>query len=256
MSAISCDDLEDNTPALQIMVNGELFKAKEMQVAAEEEGGYILTGVNGNSALSIHLSDVTEGSYALGEDSTNTLSFITEDGEFTTTNENGGGEVMITDTGMLDYITGTFHFVATDTSGTKMRGLNGHIYQVSFGSEDMELPEGVFENQATLVVGEEHVDITNIEARLADDKIEIVVIGENDQRLEIRVNQSVEVGEITLPDEDIFLAYVLDGDSDEVTSGVFEVILHMDETLQHLIAEFEGTTENGHEISGSFQVSY
>lgn len=257
-TAISCDDLEDNTPALQVMVNGELFKAEDMQVATEENGGYTLTGINGNSALNVYLSNVTEGSYKLGEGSENVLLLKTEDGEFTTAHENGGGEVMITDAGILEYISGTFHFtaVAIDTSGVKMRGSNGNFYQVSFGAEDMELPDGAFDNKATLLVEGVTVNVTDVNARLVDEQIEIVVIGDNDQRFEVKVKQSVEVGELTLPDDNVFMAYLLDGNSDEVTSGVFNVTVHEAEELQHLRVNFEGTTENGHEVSGSFQVNY
>lgn len=256
ISAISCDDLEDNTPALQVMVNGELFKAEEMKVITEEEGGYTLSGVNESQSLNIHLTNATEGSYTFGEGSGNTLSLITEEGEFTTTNENGGGEVMITDVGALDYITGTFHFLATDTSGTKMRGSNGHIYQVSFGSEDMELPDGELENEAAFVVDGVEVSVTDIEAQLVNGTIEVVVIGENDQRLNFIVNPSVEAGELTLPDENIFFAYLIEGENHLVESGTFEVTMHEAEVFQQLMAEFEGTTVEGHEISGSFQVSY
>lgn len=255
ITAISCDDLEDNNPALQVMVNGELFKADEMQVATEEDGdGYILTGINEDSSLSIYLTDIAEDSYSFGENSENTLSLITEGKEFTTTNENGSGVVIISDSSKLDYITGTFNFLATDTSGTKLHGANGHIYQVAFGSSDLDIPDLEI-NNAVFKVGSEDVEVDEVKALYEDSNIEISIIGADSQRISIVLPDTIEDGEIDLPNADVSFAYLLDGDTFNVVSGTLQITAH-DTDLQVITASFNVITEGEYEVSGSFQVAY
>lgn len=139
--AMSCKDIEDNTPALQIVVNGDLFKAENMQYTTEEGGGYTIKGINENSALEIYLTSLSVGTYEFGEELDNVITYTNSEGEFTTDIRNGGGEVRIEELSELDYVTGTFFFRASDTTGNRMQAVNGHIYQVPFGSGDFEIPE-------------------------------------------------------------------------------------------------------------------
>lgn len=254
MIASSCDDTEINTPGLQIVINGELFKAEEMVLLSDEEG-YTIQGVENDKKLSIHLSDIKSGTYALGEGLENSVHYVNEEGvEFTTDMEKASGEVMLTYSD-LDGVTGTFYFQTTDTSKTRLHAHNGHIYQVPFGSED-SLPDFDFENEASFSVNGEEVEVTEVEVRLRENTIELAVIAENNQRLKVSIDRSVEVGTIDLPSTEASIIYLLDGESEELTSGTFEVLLHEPTVLQHLKAKFEGETEDGNQVTGAFQVSY
>lgn len=146
LSIVSCDDLEDNTPALQVTINGELFKASDIHIAFEENQGYTIIGANETSVLTIYLTNINEGSHVFGEHSDNKVTYSNQQGTFTTAINKGGGEFVLTDKGMwseggvLDYVTGTFYFTALNNNGVRMQGVNGNAYQVPFGVGEFELP--------------------------------------------------------------------------------------------------------------------
>ncbi|HLW14333.1 MAG TPA: DUF6252 family protein [Flavobacteriaceae bacterium] len=255
ISTISCEDLEDNTPAFQVMVNGELFKAKEMQIATEEDGGYMLTGVDETSMLEIYLSNITEGSHSFGETSQNILTFSNATGTFTTAIENGGGELLLTGSSVLEDITGTFHFRAADTSGARMHGTNGHIYQLPFGDANMELPDFEVEDGGEFSVNGEMVHVTAVEAAEGEGMIAIEILGAEDRRVAIQVPETIEAGVVTLPSTEENFVYYVGGETFTVVSGSLEIEIH-DRDSRVLKASFQVETEGEHEVVGSFRVTY
>lgn len=248
---ISCEDLEDNNPALQIVINGELFKANEMTTVTEEDGSYIIQGIENDKKLYIYLSDIQNGSYEIGEGKADKIVYIDEEGrEFTTDFEDAAGEVLLTDSG-LDYITGTFYFRTSDTSKTRLQAHNGHIYQVPFGS-DLEDPD--LNNQADYSVDGEEVVVNDVELKEVDGKIYIEILADNDQRISIEVPNSIAEGEIDLPDTDVIFEYYIDGNQQSIENGVLDVQIH-ETNLGMLRAIFKVTTIE-HELEGFFQVMY
>lgn len=255
ISTISCDDLEDNTPAFQVMVNGELFKAEQMQIATEEDGGYMLTGIEETSMLEIYLVNISEGSHSFGEESENVLRFSNATGSYTTAIKNGGGELQLTGNSALEDVTGTFHFLAADTSGARMHGTNGHIYQLPFGSEDMELPDFEVEDEGAFSVDGDEVNVTALEAIVDDGVINIEILGAEDRRIAIQVPETIGVGVVTLPSNDERFIYYVNGEDYAVVDGTLEIQIH-ENTTGVIKASFQVETEGPHELVGSFRVTY
>lgn len=255
ISAISCEDLEDNSPAFQVTVNGELFKAKQMQITTEEDGGYMLTGIDETSILEIYLRNISEGSHSFGEESENILRFTNERGTFTTAIKNGGGELMLTGDSGLGDVTGTFHFLAADASGARMHGTNGHVYQLPFGDENMELPDFELEDGGEFSVDGEVVNVIAVEAAEAEGIIAIEILGAEDRRVAIQIPQTIGVGVVTLPSDDESLVYYAGGEAYDVLGGTLEIEIH-DNNTGVIKASFQVETEGAHEVVGTFRVTY
>lgn len=255
ISTTSCDDLEDNSPAFQVMVNGELFKAKQMQITNEEDGGYVLTGINETGMLEIFLSNIAEGSHSFGEESDNILTFSNETGSYTTRIKNGGGELLLTGDNHLGDVTGTFHFLAADTSGARMHGTNGHIYQLPFGDENMELPNFEEEDGGEFSVDGEEVNVIALEATEEEGVIAIEILGAEDRRIAIQVPQTIGVGEVTLPSAEESFVYYVGGEAYTVLGGSLEIEIHDNDT-RVIKANFQVETEGERELVGSFRVTY
>lgn len=255
VTTLSCDDLEDNSPALQVMVNGELFKAKQMQITTEEDGGYMLTGIDETSMLEIYLKNISEGSHSFGEESENILTFSSASGTFTTAIENGGGELMLTGNSELGDVTGTFHFLAADTSGARMHGANGHIYQLPFGDANMELPDFEMEDGGEFSVNGEVVHVTALEATEDEGVIAIEILGEEDRRIAIQVPETIEAGVVTLPSTEESFVYYVSGEAHTVVGGSLEIEIH-DNDSRLIKASFQVETEGEHELDGIFHVTY
>jgi|SRR5690625_4747483 len=255
ISVISCEDLEDNTPAFQVMVNGELFKADEMQVTSQDSG-YMLTGINEDeeSILNIFLANIDQGSHAFGELSSNELIYTNPTGRYTTAFENGGGELMLTGSN-VEGITGTFHFLAADTSGARMYGTNGQIYQLPFGSNDIGLPGDETENEGGLKVNGVNINVITVQAVSENNKINIEILGENNTRLAIQLSQTIGEGGISLPSTDASLTYFENSESYDVVDGTLNIESHDNDTGL-IKGNFQVETDDSHQLDGSFQVVY
>jgi len=254
VSFISCEDIQDNTPAFQVMVNGELFKASEMQITTEDDG-YMLTGIDEESMLNIYLTNIAEGSYSFSQTSRNVLTFSNPTGKYTTAFEDGSGELLLTGNSAMEDITGTFYFIAADTSGARMHGSNGQIYQLPFGSDDIGLPGDETENEGEYNVNGNDVNVINVQAVSQNDNINIEVLGENDTRIAIQLAQTIEVGTLTLPSTEATIVYFENSESYNVVDGVLEIEIH-DNDLGLIKGNFQVETEESHQIEGSFQVIY
>ena len=254
ISVISCEDLEDNTPAYQVMVNGELFKASEMQITTGNDG-YTLIGIDEESTIKIYLTDLSEGSHAFGETSNNILEFTNATGKYTTAFEDGGGELMLTENNAMMYVTGTFHFIAADTSGAKMYGSRGQIYQLPFGDNDIGLPDDETEDEGEFSVNGDNVNVIVVQAASQNDNINLEIVGENDTRISIQLENTIEAGTLTLPSSEATIIYYVNGESYNVTAGALEIESH-DNDSGLIKGNFQVETQESHQIDGSFQVTY
>ena len=129
----SCEDLEDNSPAFQVVLNGELFKANEMY-AKNVGSGLEIHGIADQGELIIFLESARIGTHAIDEETASYVKFVDASNKtYTTQFENAKAEVNI-DYIDLDGVIGSFYFNAHKTNRDVARGYNGHIYEVPFGT--------------------------------------------------------------------------------------------------------------------------
>lgn len=250
--AMSCEDTEVNNPALQIMINGELFRAKEMNTMKNEDGGYIIQGIEENRKLQIYLTDISSGSYMLGEGAANKIVYLDENGvEFTTMMEKASGGVMLTEDSGFEYVTGTFYFQTIDTTKIRIQAHNGHIYQVPFGSGEIDVPD--LENKGDITVDEEEIPISKVEAEASGNSIKVEIIG-SDQRISIVLPKDIQESVVALPSTVVEFNYYVDGTNQNIQVGELDIMLH-EANVGMMMASFEFSTGEN-KVEGSFQIVY
>ena len=74
-SAVSCDSIEDNSPAFQAEVDSKLYRSNDARAEIKGDGSLVLQGITDLEMISIHLSNSVEGSYAIIGDGFNRASF-------------------------------------------------------------------------------------------------------------------------------------------------------------------------------------
>ena len=84
-SAVSCDSIEDNSPAFQAEVDSKLYRYNDARAEIKGDGSLVLQGITDLEMISIHLSNSVEGSYAIIGDGFNRASFQTSIGSVYTT---------------------------------------------------------------------------------------------------------------------------------------------------------------------------
>ena len=134
----SCgDDLQDNTPSIQGIQNGEiLWKATGYTV--QNNGGITtITATTNASTMQLNIPSLSVGTYDISSSSSASATF-SEDGIFYSTQNDGVGSPVYVSDGMIDIeslgnssITGTFMFNAYDASGQLvMNFIDGVIFRI------------------------------------------------------------------------------------------------------------------------------
>ena len=96
ITLFSCaEDIEDNRPALQGVIDGELYRAIDAQAVRGLDGDLIIKGLTTGDDLTLRLSSSAQGTYILGGESINFAKFTTPNGFTYNTNPQGKGEVKI-----------------------------------------------------------------------------------------------------------------------------------------------------------------
>lgn len=137
LGLFSCESNLDstNTPAIQAVRNGELFKATQMSAVNNADGTVTIIGQNQLERLELNLASAAAGTYPLGVGSANTARYtFNSANQFSTGVGNGTGRVVISPSGPDGTITGTFDFVSflpNNADSLYMR--RGVIFKVPFG---------------------------------------------------------------------------------------------------------------------------
>jgi len=126
---ISCEDIEKNDRALQVVLNNELYRSADARAQINPDGTLALQGFTDLETLTIRLSNTTPGVYTLGGNSANRIVFEDFEGSIYTTNIYGNGEVILEDASN-GLFTGTFKFNAYRFGLDTLNGQIGVFYKV------------------------------------------------------------------------------------------------------------------------------
>ncbi len=138
----SCgDEIEFNTPAFQGDRENELWRAVAFSASIDENGFLTITGTNNFETVNLTVPTVAVGTYIVGDVNSIEAQYIDSSGTTFTTNNRPDpsvsiypelGEIIIEDIDAVNgHFTGTFRFLAFDTSGFNSIGYtNGIFYQV------------------------------------------------------------------------------------------------------------------------------
>lgn len=252
---VSCDDIQDNSPALQAELDGELYRAIDARAEILPNGNLIMQGLTDIENLTITLSGSTEGVYTLGATGVNRAAFQDFLGSIYTTRPFGNGEVVIESTANNTF-SGTFSFDAYRFGLDTLNAQKGFFYNVPIvaGSTSEEpIPP------ANLLSAKINGSDFEAQTTSASENNEVIVINGSagNQSISLSFPSSLSGGNNPIV-ENITASYTLDGTTLQAISGIISIVNH-NTTLNEISGAFSFLTEGdeGVEVTqGQFNVSY
>ena len=135
----SCgDDLQDNTPSIQGIQNGEILWSASGWNVQTNGNLTTITATTNSSTLQLIIPSISTGTYILNS-SSNAVATFEENGVFYSTSNDGTGSPVYLSDGMIDIeslannsITGTFMFNAFDDSGQlTVNFIDGVVFRIA-----------------------------------------------------------------------------------------------------------------------------
>ena len=249
---VGCEDLEKNSPALQAEIDNVFFKALDANTSQNNDGTFLIQGFTGNETLSLKISNIEVGAYQVGGTSENYATFENIVGSVYSTNPEGSGEVIITDSNTsLNAITGSFNFTAMIPGVDTISVHNGVFYQVRYVGGN-----GNNDNDGTMVANIDNIPLSPNSVNAAETDSSIVVLGSNNtSSVFIKVPINVEEGFYDLPEIGFSAKYTLNSVEETALSGTIVIINH-NVSAKILAGTFYFTTENHVVEQGQFNKSY
>lgn len=253
LSLISCEDKKVNEVAFQANVDDRLYISTDARAALNEDGSVTIQGFTNDESMTIYLSRLAEGNFAIGEGFTNFAVFEDMGGNIYTTNPNGEGVVTISELNENNKtLSGIFNFNAFLPGIDTIYVSRGVIYNVSYTGGDIPDPTnaGTF---SAKVDGNPFIPIT-VTSR--DTGNTIITSGSTvNATIAISVTSNVEPGEYTLP-RGGFSAKYQDADGPEITSGGIINIIEHNIANKTIKGTFSFLTNRTEITEGQFDVAY
>lgn len=251
----SCDDIQNNSPALQAELDGELYRAIDARAEILPNGNLIMQGLTDVENLTITLSGSTEGVYTLGATGVNRAAFQDFLGSIYTTRPFGDGQVVIESTANNTF-TGTFKFNAYRFGLDTLNAQKGFFFKVPIvpGSTTEEpLPP------ANLLSAKINGSDFEAQTTTATETNDLLTINgsANNQSIMLSFPSALTSGNNPISGN-ITASYTLDGSTLQAVSGNISIVNH-NTTLNEISGAFSFLTEGteGVEITqGQFNVSY
>lgn len=252
---ISCDDIQDNSPALQAELNEVLYRAIDARAEIKPNGTLVLQGLTDVENLTITLSGSSEGVYTLGGNGINRAAFQDFLGSIYTTRPFGDGQVIIESTSDNTF-TGTFKFNAYRFGLDTLNVQKGFFYKVPIivGSTTNE-PEPPLNLLTATIDGTPF----NAETITAADSNDLIVINGTRDNQSIMLSFPITIANGNNPIEgDISASYTIDGVTLNAFVGTISIVNH-DTTLNEISGSFSFETEGPEGVvvtEGQFNVTY
>ncbi|HET8804158.1 MAG TPA: DUF6252 family protein [Aequorivita sp.] len=250
---ISCEDKKVNEVAFQAKVDNRLYTSEDARAALNEDGSVTIQGFTNDESMTLYLSRLAEGNFAIGEGFTNYAVYEDMGGNIYTTNPNGEGVVTISELNENNKtLSGIFNFNAYLPGIDTISVSKGTLFNVSYTGGDIPDPTnaGTF---SAKVDGNTFLPIT-VTSR--DTGNTIITSGNTaNATIAISVVSNVEPGEYTLP-RGGFGAKYQDVNGPETTEeGVITIIEHniANKTIKGTFSFLTNRTEI---TEGQFDVEY
>ncbi len=252
---ISCEDVEKNDRALQVVLNNELYRSADARAQINPDGTLALQGFTDLETLTIRLSNTIPGVYTLGGNSPNRIVFEDFEGSVYTTNIYGNGEVILEDaTGGL--FSGTFKFNAYRYGLDTLNGQIGVFYKVPILAgtidEDPEVPVSIF----TAVIDGANFNATSISS--VDSGNFILITGTSgNTTISLSFPNTLTNGNNPI-EGNINALITIDGVEQEAVTGNLSIVNHNTQ-LNSISGAFSFDTADPDAISvtqGQFNVTY
>jgi Family of unknown function (DUF6252) len=250
----SCENTEDNSPALQAEIDSIFFKANTSFTTLSSDGRYLIQGLSANKTITLSIGSNQEGVYVLGTNPSNYAVFEDAYGNGYTTNPLGNGTVTLTQVGTNGELSGTFEFMAVRPGVDTVFVSRGLFYDVPGGT--VEEDDGGTNNDGTLSALVNNIPFDPSMVTGTDTGNSIIVSGTTSSNsILIRVPVTVEPGDYTLPMNGFQATYAQNGAGQDATDGVITITSH-DTTANHIIGTFTFQAGANLVTSGQFDVNY
>jgi len=254
---VSCEDLQDNTPALQGTIDDVLFKANDARAELYDDGSYTLQGYTQDETLTLHINKADLGTYQLGVGQPNYASFEDALGNVHVTTPNGEGEIVLTDRCIsCGWLTGTFRFSAVRLGVDTITVHRGIFFKVSFHEGGLIIGDGGIVNSGDLVaeIDQNQFNATTVFAEEVNNTIQITGTT-NTESIFIQVPNSVTTGAYDLPASGTIANYTIQDTTEEALSGQIFVTFY-NPIERRITIGFRFVTENHNIVNGGLNVLY
>jgi hypothetical protein len=130
---IGCEDIQDNSPAIQGEINNVFFKALDVRGQQNDNGSFSLKGENQDQELTLNIRSANPGTYPVGPGEANFAIYEDGNGNEYATSPTGEGKIVITDHCVsCRTLTGNFNFVAINTGVDTVYVQKGFFFEVSY----------------------------------------------------------------------------------------------------------------------------
>ncbi|TDI81278.1 MAG: hypothetical protein E2O83_01245 [Bacteroidetes bacterium] len=252
----SCENLEDNSPALQGVIDSTFYRANDVRGQQNDDGSFTLQGINQDQQLTLIINSAQLGTYQLGEGQSNFASFKDADGNVYSTSPNGEGEIILTDRCLsCGWLTGTFRFSGIRLGIDTIAVHKGFFYQVSF-LEGGLIGDGGVVNSGGLVAEIDQIlfHATTVFAEEVNNSIQITGTT-NSESIFIQVPNDVGTGAYELPATGTIANYTIQDITEEALSGQIFVTF-FDPIERRIMIGFRFRTENHNIVNGGINVHY
>ncbi|MBT8255837.1 MAG: hypothetical protein KJO23_04780 [Bacteroidia bacterium] len=250
----SCENIEDNSPALQGMVDSVFFKAIDVRGQRNEDNSITLQGINQDEKLTIHVAEFELDEYLLGGGFPSYAIYEDAAGNVYSSNPEGEGKITLTDRCIsCGWLTGTFWFTGVNSGIDTLRVQKGIFFEASFlGGEVDETPPS--DGTMTANVNESPFVANSVTAELNGNTL--VITGLKDQQLiTVAIPADAVAGNYQLPLSGYSASYTIDGVTSDAISGLISVNINST-TNRRARVFFRFDTENDQITDGNTRVDY
>ena len=264
LSIVSCEDIQENTPAMQGSVENVLFRATDARAAVIQGSGgiYLIEGVTEDERMTIRLPEIGADYYDVAVNREAYATYIDENGVEYNTYPFGDGEIILTEFNTTGgkRVTGTFKFTMTNDGIDTLYVERGIFFEVPL-IEGISIPNPglkALKKWATLIAefdGEEFKP----RGATAEEINNIVTITGSDSggTMQLRFPETVESGNsYSINGFNYTATYQPAGGAlEEATSGGFTIDQH-NSGRRFVRGQFSFETPNRTVVNGSFEFFY
>ncbi len=227
ISLASCENIEDNTPALQGEVDSSFFKASIALFTTDGSGGYVIQGSDARKTISLGLSANGVGTYILGGGSSNYGTYEDVNGNIYSTNPLGNGEVHINSVNPDGSLTGTFAFMAVRPGIDSVYVSRGLFAEVPPGVNNDDDGGSNNTNDGTIGAEVNGNPFTPLTVSATDTGNSIIILGStSSSSIVLQFPGDVTAGTYNLPSGGFQATYTESGSSNQASSGSITVDVH------------------------------
>ena len=230
----SCENLEDNSPALQGEIDSIFFKASDVRGQQNENGSFTLQGINQDEKLTLTINSGQLGVHPLGEGHPSLATYEDAGGNEYTRAPLEEGQIEITDRCIsCGWLTGTFRFTGINPGIDTINVRKGFFFEVSFldGNIDTGGPSA---GTLTADVNDDPYNASSVTGELVSGSI--IINGFLDSRIiTIKVPANSVSGNYILPITGFSASYTNNDETTEAISGIITVNFNNTDSRKILI---------------------